>query len=180
VVFLLALANLMQARPVCAAEPAQWDERTMTPLHGSLRPEAIARYDQGRVVNPVRLEHLQLIMKRPAEREQALEMLIQEQQNAGSPRFHNWLTPQQFGASFGARSTDTAAITQWLKARGFTVNQVYPNGMVIDFSGTAGQVYRAFRTEIHELLVNGERHLANMSEPQMPAALAATVVGLVS
>lgn len=179
-VLLLALASLIFDRPLKAAEPAQWDERTMTPLRGSLRPEAIARYDQGRVVNPLRLEHMLIIMKRPSEREQSLEMLIQEQQTVGSPRFHNWLTPQQFGSSFGAQPADTQAVTQWLTAKGFKVNQVYPNGMVIDFSGTVGQVYRAFRTEIHQLLVGGEYHIANMSDPQMPAALAATVVGVVS
>jgi len=51
--------------------------------------------------------------------------------------------------------------------------------MVIDFSGTAGQVRTAFHTEIHNLVVNGKNHIANISDPQIPAALAA-VVGIVS
>jgi subtilase family serine protease len=58
------------------------------------------------------------------------------------------------------------------------VNVAYPT--LIDFSGTAGQVHGAFRTSIHNLDVNGVQHIANMSDPQIPAALAPAVVGIVS
>ena len=75
---------------------------------------------------------------------------------------------------------DVDKIVDWLKSHGFTINRVYPNGMVIDFSGTAGQVSEAFHTEIHQLDVNGKMHIANMSNPQIPAALAPAVVGVVS
>ncbi len=54
------------------------------------------------------------------------------------------------------------------------------NGLLIDFSGTAGQVREAFHTEIHQLDVKGVQHIANMSDPQIPAALAPAVVGVVS
>ena len=73
-----------------------------------------------------------------------------------------------------------ATIRGWLRSHGFTVNVVYPNGVVIDFSGTAGQVREAFHTEIHRLYVNGAKHIANMSDPRIPAALAPAVVGIVS
>jgi subtilase family serine protease len=52
--------------------------------------------------------------------------------------------------------------------------------MTIDFSGNASQVRQAFHTEIHYLNVNGARHLANMSDPQIPEALAPAVSGVVS
>ncbi len=52
--------------------------------------------------------------------------------------------------------------------------------MVVDFSGAAAQVARSFHTEIHNLNVGGERHIANMSDPQIPAALAPAVGGIVS
>ncbi|MGB0043541.1 MAG: Ig-like domain repeat protein, partial [Terriglobales bacterium] len=68
----------------------------------------------------------------------------------------------------------------WLESEGFKVNVVYTNGVLIDFSGTAGQVHAAFHTEIHNLDVKGVKHIANMSDPQIPAALAPAVVGVVS
>ena len=52
--------------------------------------------------------------------------------------------------------------------------------MVMDFSGTAGQIREAFHTEIHYLEVNGEQHFANMSDPRIPEALAPAVAGIVS
>ena len=52
--------------------------------------------------------------------------------------------------------------------------------MVIDFTGTAGQIRQAFHTEIHNLQVNGQAHIANMSDPLIPEALASTVAGVVS
>ncbi len=52
--------------------------------------------------------------------------------------------------------------------------------MLIDFSGTAGQVGEAFHTQIGQLEVNGEAHIANMSDPQIPAALAPVIKGIFS
>src|SRR5262249_41086336 len=63
---------------------------------------------------------------------------------------------------------------------GFRVNTVYPSGMTIEFAGTAGLVAAAFHTEIHYLDVGGTAHFANMTDPQIPAALGPVVVGVVS
>src|SRR6267378_4018125 len=52
--------------------------------------------------------------------------------------------------------------------------------MLIDFSGTAAQVRKAFQTEIHHLEVKGERHVGNIGDPRIPAALAPVIAGLVS
>ncbi|HXP07214.1 MAG TPA: S53 family peptidase, partial [Acidobacteriaceae bacterium] len=41
-------------------------------------------------------------------------------------------------------------------------------------------VRQTFRTEIHNYLVNGKHHIANARDPQIPAALAPVVVGLVA
>ncbi|HLI79419.1 MAG TPA: S53 family peptidase, partial [Candidatus Binataceae bacterium] len=47
-------------------------------------------------------------------------------------------------------------------------------------SGTAGNVREAFHTEIHNFDVNGTRHIANATEPKIPAALAPIVEGVAS
>ena len=60
------------------------------------------------------------------------------------------------------------------------MNYVYPSGMLIDFSGNAGSIRQAFHTEIHMLSVNGKSHFANMSDPNIPAALAPALAGVVS
>jgi subtilase family serine protease len=78
------------------------------------------------------------------------------------------------------RMPDGDSIKNRLQAHGLRVNVDYTNGLLIDFSGTAGQVEEAFHTEIHNLSVKGVQHIANMSDPQIPAALAPAVSGVVS
>src|SRR6516165_3889241 len=156
------------------------DESKRIPLAGNTRPEAKAGNDRGAVAQDFPVEHILLQLKRPPEREQALQEFINELQTEGSPIFHQWITSQEFGERFGLAKQDLDAITGWLESHGFKVNVVYPNGMVIDFSGTAGQVRETFKTEIHRLEVHGEVHVANMSNPRIPAALASAVVGIVS
>src|SRR5207245_4003042 len=52
--------------------------------------------------------------------------------------------------------------------------------MLIDFSGTVAQVRAAFQTEIHHLVVKGEKHVGNIGDPRIPSALAPVVAGVVS
>jgi subtilase family serine protease len=156
------------------------DEHVLVSLDGNVRSEASSVNDRGAVADDLVLDHMQLLLRRSPEREQALEALIDQLHTPGSPQFHHWLTAQQIGEQFGVSSSDTNAITSWLTGHGFTVNVVYPSAMVIDFTGSARQVREAFHTDIHNLQVNGEHHISNMSEPQIPAALAPAIVGLVS
>jgi subtilase family serine protease len=121
-----------------------------------------------------------LQLKRSTARETALEQYIAELSDKKSANYHQWLTPAQFVQYFGVAPADVNVVTAWLKAQGFTVNGVQASGLMIDFSGTAGQVASAFHTSIHSLNVNGATHFANMSDPAIPAALAPAIAGIVS
>jgi subtilase family serine protease len=155
------------------------DAHTVT-LFGNTRPEAKLRNDRGLLADETPLDHMQLLLKRPAETDAALDRLIAAQYNKASPEFHQWLTAQEFGARFGAADEDVQAVTRWLQSHGFTVNGVQAGRTIIDFSGTAGQIRDAFHTEMHRYDVNGVTHIANMSDPRIPAALADVVAGIVS
>ena len=156
------------------------DETHLVKLHGNTRPEANEDNDRGPVEDDLPIEHMLLQLKRPPERERRLEEFIDELHNPGSPNFRHWLTAREFGEQFGVSQRDIETITRWLESHGFRVNVVYPNRMVLDISGSARHVREAFRTEIHRLEVNGVSHIANMSSPRIPAALAPVIVGIVS
>ncbi len=170
--------NAVPARRALITQAVNEQERVT--LHGNTRPAANAANDRGRVADSLSLEHMLLQLKRPPELEAALQQYMKEQQTPSSPNYHRWLTASEFGSRFGSAEADVNTVTNWLEAEGFVVNQVYANRLTIDFSGTAGQVRRAFQTEIHNLTVKGEPHIANMTDPQIPAALAAAVSGIVS
>ncbi|MDR3415618.1 MAG: protease pro-enzyme activation domain-containing protein [Nevskia sp.] len=156
------------------------DTTRLVRLEGNTRPEANPENDRGRVPDALPLEHLQLLLKRPPERELALQRTIEQLHDHRSPDFHRWLDPAELGRRFGLAQQDVDAVVTWLKGQGFAVNTVYPSTRMIDFSGTAGQVRSAFHSEIHFLQVGGESHIANMSDPQVPAALAPVVAGVVA
>jgi hypothetical protein len=157
------------------------NDGSLVGLAGNMRPEAKnPANDRGRVDDATPMPHLMLQLRRPAAQEQALATLIDQLHDPNSPNYHHWLTASQIGAQFGPAASDIATVTNWLTQHGFTVNTVYPNGMAIEFSGTAGQIRSAFHTEIHNLSVNGVAHFANVADPQIPAALAPLVAGVVS
>jgi subtilase family serine protease len=156
------------------------DDAQTISLPGNTRPEATAKFDRGAVADGFALNHMQLLLKRPAETDAALDRLITLLHDRSSPLYQHWLTAEQFGAQFGAADADISAVTAWLTGHGFTVNSVSVGRTTIDFSGTAGQVRDAFHTEIHNLDVNGVHHIANMSDPRIPAALHGLVEGIVS
>ncbi len=175
-----ARAQVASAAPARTVITQNIDEGNLVELSGNTRAEASAENDRGPVANDFRMEHMLLQLRRSSQQEQALQQYINQLQTPGSPNFHQWITAQEFGERYGLAKQDLDMITGWLVSHGLKVNVVYPSGMVIDFSGTAGQVREAFKTEIRLLEINGERHIANRSNPRLPSALASAIVGIVS
>jgi subtilase family serine protease len=159
------------------------DETQLVALEGNTPPAALrAENDRGAVDDAMPLEHMLLVLKRTADNEAAVKKLIDDMHNPALPAvYHHWLTQKEIGARFGLAPEDLEIIQTWLKSHGFSVNRVYSSGLVIDFSGTAAKVREAFHTEIHHLaLPNGERHIGNMSNPKIPAAIAPAIRGIAS
>jgi len=160
----------------------QVDETQLVRLEGNTRPEITLHpeYDRGPVADTYLAEHMLLQLKRSPVAEHLLEQAIEQLQTPGSPRYHQWLTAQEYGDQFGLADSDVAAVTSWLSGHGLRVNFVNPGRTLLDFSGTAAQLREAFHTELHALDVKGTAHIANISDPQIPAALAPAVGGVVS
>jgi len=150
----------------------------MVTFSGNTRPEAISDNDQGAASDATSLTGLQLVLQRPPETQAAFDQFVADLHNPASPNFHKWLTNAQIGAQFGPSTEDIAAVKNWMTSKGLTVNSVTPDGMVIEFSGTVGTIRTAFNAPIHNLSVNGVSHYANMSDPQIPAAIAPAVAGI--
>jgi subtilase family serine protease len=153
------------------------DEHNLVALSGNTRPEATRQNDRGRVPDDYAMPHMFLQMKRSPQAESELRQYIEQLTDKKSPNYHKWLTEQEIGDKYGPTKQDLQIVKSWLESHGFTVGYIYPHGMLMDFSGTAGAVREAFHTEIHYLEVKGKAHAANMSDPKIPAALAAAVAG---
>lgn len=175
----LPLAGMAQSmRPGLITEPVNDAQRVK--LTGNVHPLATKAADRGEAPATLAEGRMLLVLRRSAQRELALEAWLQSLQDANSPNFHKWLTPEQYGAQWGAADTDIARITAWLESYGFSVAGPTPARNAIEFSGTVGQVEQAFHMQIHLYEVGGVMHHANASDPQIPAALAPAIAGIAS
>lgn len=154
------------------------DDARVVKLQGSVHPLAQARYDRGAVPDSFPAERVLLLLSRPPERETALQEFLGDVHRHGSASYHQWLTPLEFGNQFGPVDFDMQTAESWLRSQGFKVSRATKSKHFIEFSGTAGQLRKAFHTEIHQYQVKGEAHYANASEISIPEALAPLVRGV--
>lgn len=121
---------------------------------------------------------MSIVFNRSAAQQAELEALIAAQQDPRSPQYHQWLSPEQFGARFGMAQADIEKVQQWLEQQGFVVDSVARGKNMIRFSGTVGQFEQAFQTEMHYYKTNGETHFGPMKMLSVPAAIAPTVAAV--
>jgi len=150
-------------------------ESSRVSLAHTVAPKAARSADLGAAPSSLKLEGMTVRFSMTDAQQAALTQLLSDQQNPSSSRFHQWLTPQQFGAQFGLSADDLSKVSSWLTAQGFTITGTANSSTFISFSGTVAQVQYAFGTSIHNVSLNGEQHIANLTEPTLPAAIAGVV-----
>ncbi len=150
----------------------------MVALQGSMHRLALPQYDQGAVESSLQFSYVTLVIAPSPSQQAALNQLLAQQQDRSSPSYHKWLTPEQYAGRFGLSQSDVNKITAWLKSQGLTLVRVARARNSVVFSGTAEQIQRAFKTEIHRYTINGEKHVANSTPISLPAALSGVVTGI--
>ncbi len=147
-------------------------------LPDSVSPRTRRTEPLGHLRGDTKLTHLTLTVKRTEAQEAALDDLLAGQQNPASPSYHRWLTPEQFGARFGASDADLQILQQWLELHGFTVEAVAPGRTSVEFSGTAAAAEEAFGVSLQRYRRDGREYFENASPVQLPASFAGVVSGV--
>ena len=153
------------------------DDATLTVLRGNTHPLAKPQFDQGKVDPSLKLERITMMFQPTVTQQADLSALLGAQQNPTSSNFHQWLTPGQYADRFGIAQSDLNQVTTWLRAQGFDIVEIAPSRNWVAFNGTAAQVESALHSEVHSYSANGKAFFANSTEPSVPAALAAVVLG---
>jgi len=172
---LVSIANAQSALPRISSEINSAEQVT---LKNSQHPMAQAQFDAGRMPADTRFNGISMIFSRSPQQEADLQALLLAQQNPASPLYHQWLTPEQFAARFGMADADLAKAQSWLEQQGFSIDRLARSKNAIYFSGTSGQVERAFSTEMHFYKINGTEHFAPSTALSVPAAMAPTILGI--
>jgi pseudomonalisin len=159
---------------------AQAGESQFVALEGNTHPLARPELDEGPVSADLPLQRMLLVLKPSPAQKADLDALLAAQQDPASPSFHRWLTPAEYGVRFGVGERERSLVVAWLRSYGFSIDEIPSGQRFIVFSGSAGQILDAFHTEIHRYHVAGVTHIANSQDPQIPAALADVLYGVLS
>ena len=90
------------------------DERRTVALTQNRHPLALPPHDKGPVPPDLRMNRMILVLAPDASQRASLDALFQSLQDPKSPLFRHWLTPQEFGNSFGVSDSDLDKVLQWL------------------------------------------------------------------
>jgi subtilase family serine protease len=167
--------SLNAIKPVPARVLSAVDDRQRLALSGHVRPFLAKASDLGAVDDSVETAPIMLMLSRTPQQQAELDSLVDTLHNKKSPSYQHWLTPQQFGARFQPADSDVAAVKSWLQSEGLTVLDVSPSKTFISFTGTVRQLRTAFGVEVHKFSMNGENHMATVTEPNIPVALASVI-----
>ena len=163
------------------------DNSSRAPLAGSTSPRAMHSTDLGAVSPDTPLQGISLVFSRSAAQQADLAQLLAAQQIPGSPLYHQWLTPAQFGARFGVSDNDLATTESWLQAQGFSIIGVSPSRDRITFSGPESAVEAAFGAPLHYFKPTSgtpaaaadlRTHIAPAHDLTLPATLSGMVLAV--
>jgi len=153
------------------------DSSQLSIVRGTAHPLARPEFDQGRISSEQPITGAVVFRLLPAQQSD-LDRLLRQQQDPSSPSYHNWLTPEQYAARFGMSQNDLSKVSGWLRSQGLTVTGISRGRTELYFSGSAGVVENAFRTEIHKYVVKGEEHFANSTALSVPQSFVDVVLGV--
>jgi hypothetical protein len=91
---------------------------------------------------------LRLAIGLPLRNREALTNLLQQLYDPASPLYHKYLEPEQFTARFGPEEKDYQALRRFAQSSGLTVSGTYPNRLVLDVTGAAGDIEKAFHVTL--------------------------------
>jgi hypothetical protein len=184
------LAVLTAAAMACTSPPWEASPRVdrtqpapvsapsaFTVLSRDLSPLARPEFDRGRRDGATPAAGSIYFKPSPEQQADRASLLVAIQ-DPTSARYHEWLGPEQYAARFGASAGDVERTTRWLESQGLIVDGPSRTGSRLAFHGTTGQVEQAFRTEIHDYVIQGAKHFAMSRAPSVPTELASVVLAL--
>jgi hypothetical protein len=110
----------------------------------------------------------------------ALERFVTAQYNPGSPSYHRFLSPRQFGLRFGAPALEVRRASAALRRLGLRVAAPAANHLYLSATGTVEAAQRTFGVRLARFrLGTGHTFYANASDIRLPASLRGLVTGVV-
>ncbi|MEV0476335.1 S53 family peptidase, partial [Streptomyces prunicolor] len=109
--------------------------------------------------------------------DKSLDTFVANVSNPRSSSYGHYLTKAQFAARFGRTDAEVKQVKDFLRAQGLTVGKVHSGNLLVDASGTAAQLEKAFGTKLSTWkdAKSGRAFYANETAPTLPTGIAGLV-----
>jgi len=148
-----AVLRLLSAVLIVGAESVS--AGSVNPLKGpsiqvSHLPAVVASHRALAIGPAAAAQRFQLGMSLPTHDQAGLDLLLHDLQDPQSPRFHQYLSSEEYTARFGPTQAEYDAVLAWARANGFHVTGTTPNRRLVSIEGDADIVNRAFNVTMTE------------------------------
>lgn len=150
--------------------PAWAAERKALPGHVPAVVRDLAPLGRVDAAQPMRLA-ISLPWRNPDQ----LQALLADLYNPASTNFHRYLSTAEFTERFGPTEGDYRKLKEFVAANGLTVTGELGNRMLLDVSGAAGDVERAFQVtlQVYQHPTEARTFYAAANEPSVAAGVSA-------
>jgi subtilase family serine protease len=98
----------------------------------------------------------------------------------GDPLFHQYLTPQEFAARYGANAADYAALKQWASNNGLTIVHESVARTSLTVRGSTVQLEKLFKTELNNYRSpDGKQFYSAAVKPTVPDEIGSHLSGVI-
>ncbi len=110
----------------------------------------------------------------------ALETFVKEVSSPDSPKYHQYLPPNQFGPRFGATSQSISSVLSYLKSIDIISQRVSQNKLLIHVSSKAQALENSLKVKLENFRVpNGRVVMANVAPVMVPREIAGYIKGII-
>jgi hypothetical protein len=109
----------------------------------------------------------------------ALNTFVDDVSTPGSPLYRHYLGKGQFASRFGPTESAIKAVAGAMVARGFHIDSLSSDGLVLRVAGTAKMLSSGLGAVTDRFRARGQTIVANMTAPRLPESIARFVEGIV-
>jgi uncharacterized repeat protein (TIGR01451 family) len=149
---------------------SQAAEIPMKQLQGHI-PSIVAHLKPQGIVSPER--EVSLAIGLPLRNREALTNLLEQVYDPSSTNYHCFLTSEQFAERFGPTEQEYSMVENFARVSGLQITGTYPNRMLLDVSGKASAVEKAFQVNLQNYSnpTDNRVFFAPDKEPSVPVSV---------
>ncbi len=169
------IGTLNHNRPIPTPAP---NPRESVRIPGHIPYRLVARSRMMGAVTPSSTIHLAFVL--PVRNQTKLTSFLQELYNPKTPLYEKYLTPTQFMQRFGPTEGQYEEVEHYAISQGLTIEHTHRNRLLLDVSGSAATVEKAFDLKLlNYRLPDGRESYAPNNNPLVPRSIAGVLVGIV-